>query len=89
VEAEPDPEQKNTRDALRRELELVLIAISLVASGGASGVTLAGLQFCSADLAGSTAAAHSAGVVLEPIWQADLAQCDIRVHRWMPSTYRD
>lgn len=50
------------------------------AASPASG-TLVGLALGSAVLAGSAQAARTAGVVLEPIWQSDLAGCDIRVCR--------
>jgi hypothetical protein len=72
--------------ALRRELDLVSSAIWLVAGGGAPGVTLVGLALGSAVLAGSAQAARTAGVVLEPIWQSDLAGCDIRVCRRTPTS---
>ena len=83
---EPWLDPRGRQGALRRELDLVSSAIWLVASGGTPGVTLIGLAFGSAVLAGSAHAAHTAGVVLEPIWQSDLAGCDIRVCRRTPSS---
>lgn len=71
-----------TRRSIERELDLVAVAIEMVARGGAPGVTLVGLEFGAAVLDGSTQAAHDAGVVLEALWQPDDdARCDIRVHR--------
>jgi hypothetical protein len=70
-----------TRRSLERELDLVAVAIRMVAGGGAPGVTLVGLEFGPAVLEGSTRAAHNAGVTLEALWQPDDSRCDIRVHR--------
>lgn len=70
-----------TRRSIERELDLVAVAIGMVAGGGAPGVTLVGLEFGVAVLDGSAQAAHDAGVVLEALWQPDDARCDIRVHR--------
>jgi hypothetical protein len=70
-----------TRRSLERELDLVVVAIRMVAGGGAPGVTLVGLEFGPAVLEGSAQAAHNAGVTLEALWQPDDSRCDIRVHR--------
>lgn len=70
-----------TRRSLERELDLVAVAIRMVAGGGAPGVTLVGLEFGPAVLEGSARAALEAGVTLEALWQPDDARCDIRVHR--------
>ena len=70
-----------TRRSIERELDLVAVAIGMVAGGGAPGVTLVGLEFGVAVLDGSAQAAQYAGVVLEALWQPDDARCDIRVHR--------
>ena len=70
-----------TRRSIERELDLVAVAIGMVAGGGAPGVTLVGLEFGVAVLDGSAQAAQDAGVVLEALWQPDDARCDIRVHR--------
>ncbi len=69
-----------TRRSIERELELVNGAIRMVAGGGAPAVSLAGLDFGPAVLAGATGLAHDAGVVLEALWHADDSSCDIRVH---------
>ena len=70
-----------TRRSIERELDLVAVAIGMVAGGGAPGVTLVGLEFGPAVLAGSARLAHKAGVALEGLWQPDESHCDIRVHR--------
>jgi hypothetical protein len=75
------PDTSLTRRSIERELDLVAVAIGMVAAGGAPGVTLVGLEFGAAVLAGSARIAQAAGVALEPLWQPDDSHCDIRVHR--------
>jgi hypothetical protein len=70
-----------TRRSIERELDLVAVAIRMVAGGGAPGVTIVGLEFGPAVLEGSAQAARSAGVELEALWQPEESRCDIRVHR--------
>ncbi|HLY15496.1 MAG TPA: hypothetical protein VKR24_14205 [Candidatus Limnocylindrales bacterium] len=70
-----------TRRSIERELDLVLVAIRMVAGGGAPGVTLVGLEFATSVLEGARPFATEAGVLLEPLWQPDDARCDIRVAR--------
>lgn len=70
-----------TRRSLERELDLVAVAIRMVADGGAPGVTLVGLEFGPAVLEGSAQAAREAGVVLEALWRPEDSRCDVRVHR--------
>jgi hypothetical protein len=70
-----------TRRSIERELDLVAVAIRMVAGGGTPGVTLVGLEFGPAVLEGSAAAARDAGVELAALWQPDDSRCDIRVHR--------
>jgi hypothetical protein len=70
-----------TRRSIERELDLVAVAIRMVAAGGAPGVTLVGLEFGPAVLEGSARAAHDAGVELEALWQPEESRCDIRVYR--------
>jgi hypothetical protein len=74
------PDTGLTRRSIERELDLVAGAIRMVAGGGAPGVTLVGLHFGPAVLAGSSRAALKAGVILEPLWQPEESGCDIRVH---------
>jgi hypothetical protein len=70
-----------TRRSIERELDLVAVAIRMVAGGGAPGVTIVGLEFGPAVLEGLNEAAHDAGVELEALWQPEDSRCDIRVHR--------
>ena len=70
-----------TRRSIERELDLVAVAIRMVAGGGAPGVTLVGLEFGPAVLEGSARAAREAGVGLDALWQPEEGRCDIRVHR--------
>ena len=70
-----------TRRSIERELDLVAVAIRMVAGGGAPGVTLVGLEFGTAVLEGSQRAADDAGVILQPLWQPEDSKCDIRVYR--------
>jgi hypothetical protein len=70
-----------TRRSIERELDLVAVAIRMVAGGGAPAVTLVGLEFGPAVLEGSARAASDAGVELDPLWQPEESRCDIRVHR--------
>jgi hypothetical protein len=70
-----------TRRSIEREMDLVAVAIRMVAGGGAPGVTVVGLEFGPAVLEGSRRAAHNARVALEALWQAEESRCDIRVHR--------
>ncbi len=70
-----------TRRSIERELDLVAVAIRMVADGGAPGVTLVGLEFGQAVLEGSARIADEAGVELEALWQPEDSRCDIRVHR--------
>jgi hypothetical protein len=74
-----DTEQ--TRRSIERELDLVGVAIQMVAGGGTPGVTLVGLGFGPAVLQGSEPAAREAGVRLEALWHPDESHCDIRVSR--------
>jgi hypothetical protein len=78
-----------TRRSLERELDLVAVAIRMVAGGGAPGVTLVGLEFGPAVLEGSARAALEAGVTLEALWQPEESRCDIRVHRPAPRSDAD
>ena len=60
---------------------LVAGAIRMVEAGGAPAITLVGLDFGPAVIAGSSAAALRAGVVLEALWHSEEDRCDIRVKR--------
>ena len=59
----------------------VLVVGALVASGGASRVTLTGLRFGDELTARFRPDAEAAGVLLEPIFWPDDAGCDLIVRR--------
>ncbi len=82
-------DRDQTRRSIERELDLVAVAIQLVAGGGSPGVTLLGLEFGPAILAGSAQAAIDAGVILEPLWRPEESACDIRVHSRLPESDDD
>jgi hypothetical protein len=73
----PDPEE--TRRRLAAEVQEVRGALVLVASGGASRVTLTGLRFGDELTSRFRPDAEAAGVLLEPIFWPDDAGCDLIV----------
>ena len=75
----PDPEE--TRRRLAAEVQEVRGALVLVASGGASRVTLTGLRFGDELTSRFRPDAEAAGVLLEPIFWPDDAGCDLIVRR--------
>lgn len=66
---------------LEHEMRLVREAISMVASGGAPRVSVAGLRFGDVLLEPARRLAREAGVDLVPLWSADDAGVDIMVER--------
>ncbi len=56
-------------------------AINLVASGGATATTVAGLRLAEAAMAAVAAAATERGVIMDMLWGPDEHACDVRVHR--------
>ena len=66
---------------LERELRLVREAIAMVAGGGSTRVTVAGLHFGEALLTTARSLATEAGVRLVPLWMPDDAGADIAVER--------
>ena len=60
-----------TAQILDLELDVVSTAISMVATGGASRVRLAGLRFGEQLLEEARLLARSAGVQVTPLWSAD------------------
>jgi hypothetical protein len=73
----PDPEETPRR--LAAEVQEVRGAIVLVASGGASRVTLTGLRFGEELMARFSHHPEAEGIVLEPIFWPDDAGCDLIV----------
>lgn len=66
-----------TRRQITFEVRNVTGAIALVASGGATRVTVAGLRFGEQVVAQLQAEALCAGVRLEPVYWDDDAGCDV------------
>ena len=79
VTATPGPEE--TRRRLTSEVAEVESAISLVASGAASRITLSGLKFGEEVAKRFRADAQSKGVRLDPLPFPDDAGCDLIVRR--------
>lgn len=78
TEQTPKGEVERTLD---REVELLMSAINLVASGGAPAATVAGLRLAEAAMDVVGPRASERGVVLEMLWGPDEHACDVRVHR--------
>jgi len=69
------------RSAIDREVELVMSAVNLVASGAAPSATVGGLRLVDAVLEIVSARAGVAGVTLEPLWGPDEVVTDVRIRR--------
>ncbi len=76
-EAAPNPATR----ALAREVELIGSAIAMVASGGASRVSVAGLRFGDQLLRVARQMAREAGVRVEPQWTIDEEGVDLWFER--------
>lgn len=76
-----DSEAAHVRRTIDREVELVLSAVNLVASGDARSTMVVGLQLTDAVVEIVRPMAADRGVVLEPLWGADEATADVRVYR--------
>jgi hypothetical protein len=77
----PQPDPDETRRRLAAEIQEVRGALALVASGGASRVTLTGLRFGDELTARFRPEAEAVRVLLEPIFWPDDAGCDLIVRR--------
>jgi hypothetical protein len=75
----PKPDPEETRRRLAAEVQEVRGALALVASGGASRVTLTGLRFGEELMARFNHHAEAEGIRLEPIFWPDDAGCDLIV----------
>ena len=82
---DPESEAAHVRRAIDREVELVLSAVNLVASGGAPSAMVAGLRLTDAVVEIVRPIAIDRGVVLEPLWSADEDTADVRVYREVPA----
>jgi hypothetical protein len=66
---------------LDREVELLMSAVLLVASGGAPSTTVAGLRLAEAAMAIVLPRAVERGLIMEALWGPDEWTCDVRVRR--------
>jgi hypothetical protein len=68
---------------LDREVELLMSAVNLIASGGAPSATVAGLRLAEAAMSIVGPRAKEQGVVLDALWGTDEDEltCDVRVRR--------
>ena len=78
---DPESEAAHVRRTIDREVELVLSAVNLVATGGAPSSMVVGLRLTDAVIEIVGPIAHDRGVILEPLWGADEATADVRVYR--------
>jgi hypothetical protein len=75
------PESSDVQRTIDREVDLISGAIDLVASGGATATTVAGLRLAEAALAIVRPRAAASGVIVEALWSADEGTTDVRVRR--------
>ena len=81
---DPDAASLDVQRAIDREVDLVMSAVNLVASGGSPSVMVAGLHLTDAVIEIVQPDATRAGVVLEPLWGSDETTRDVRVTRAVP-----
>jgi hypothetical protein len=80
----PLPPSGGAERELDRELALVTEAVTLVASGAAPTVVLAGLHLTRVLLPAAERLAATEGVRVVPLWTVDEQQFDLRVERADP-----
>ena len=82
-----DPESVTTdiQRSIDREVDLVMSAVSLVASGGATSTMVVGLRLTDAVIEIVRPRAVEVGVVLEPMWGPAEEATDVRVRRMEPT----
>ena len=78
---DPETESATVRRAIDREVELVLSAVNLVASGAAPSTMVVGLRLTDAVVDIVRPIAGDRGVVVEALWSADEETADVRVYR--------
>lgn len=69
------------RRSIDREVDLVMSAVDLVASGGATSTMVVGLRLTDAVIEIVRPGAAQRGVVLEPMWGPGEETMDVRVRR--------
>jgi hypothetical protein len=65
--------------SIDREVDLVMSAVNLVASGGAPSTVVAGLRLTDSVIEIVRPMAARRGVVIEPLWGPDETTSDVRV----------
>jgi hypothetical protein len=78
---DPESESVHVRQAIDREVDLVLSAVNLVATGGAPSTMVVGLRLTDVVVEIVRPIASDRGVVVEPLWSADEDTADVRVYR--------
>jgi hypothetical protein len=76
----------DVRRTIDREVELVMSAVNLVASGGAPSTMVVGLRLTDAVIDIVRPLAADRGVILEPLWGSDEDTADVRVRREEPAS---
>ena len=74
-----EPADVHVRRTIDREVELVMSAVDLVASGGATSTMVVGLRLTDQVIDIVRPIAAERGVVLEPLWGPDEDNADVRV----------
>jgi hypothetical protein len=82
-----DPESVTTdvHRSIDREVDLVMSAVNMVASGGAPSTMVVGLRLMDAVIEIVRPRANELGVVLEPMWGPAEETSDVRVRRMEPT----
>ena len=78
---DPDSESAHVRQAIDREVDLVMSAVNLVATGAAPSTMVVGLRLTDAVVEIVRPIASDRGVIVEPLWGADEDTMDVRVSR--------
>jgi hypothetical protein len=78
---DPESESAHVRHAIDREVDLVMSAVNLVATGGAPSTMVVGLRLTDAVVEIVRPIASDRGVIVEPLWSADEGTADVRVYR--------
>jgi hypothetical protein len=81
VNATQEIDMTEVERTLDREVELLMSAVLMVASGGSRSTTVAGLRLAEAAMAIVQPRAVERGLILEALWGADESTCDVRVRR--------
>lgn len=78
---EREPASGDVRRTIDREVDLLMSAVNLVASGAAPSTLVAGLRLTDSVIEIVRPLAAQRGVVVEPLWGPDETTNDVRVRR--------